>query len=112
MSGEPAKPADLKGYKRLSTWQWLLLLGMTVCVVVIRHLPYLYFPNPAYLDQERIGAVYGSVIMGLLLPYGVAWGVARLAGRSRGAFLGVIWTLAALVFVLNLGLYVQCPTCY
>jgi hypothetical protein len=112
VAGELAEPVDVKAYKRLSTWQWLLLLGMTVCVVVIRHLPYLYFPNPAYLDHERIGAIFGSVIMGLLLPYGVAWGVARLAKRSRSIFLRVLWTLAGLVFLLNLGLHVQCPTCY
>ncbi|TPL04183.1 MULTISPECIES: hypothetical protein [unclassified Mesorhizobium] len=112
MAGEPAEPADLKAYKHLSNWQWLLLLGMTVSVVVIRHLPYLHYPNPAYLDQERIGAIYGSVIMGFLLPYGIAWGVARLARRSRNTFLAVLWTLSGLVFLLNIGLHVACPTCY
>jgi hypothetical protein len=112
MASEPVQPIGVKGYKRLSVWQSLLLLAMTVFVVVIRHLPYLYFPNPAYLDQERIGAIYGSVIMGILLPYGLAWGVARLAGRSRSTFLRVLWTLAGLVFLLNLGLHAQCPTCY
>ncbi|WP_217577925.1 hypothetical protein [Mesorhizobium sp. GbtcB19] len=112
MAGEPAEPADLKAYKRLSTWQWLLLAGMTVSVVAIRHLPYLYYPDPRYLDQERVGAVYGSVILGFLLPYGLAWGISRVARRSRNAFLAVLWTLSGLVFLLNLGLYAACPTCY
>ncbi|TIV62595.1 MAG: hypothetical protein E5V86_21510 [Mesorhizobium sp.] len=112
MAGEPAESADGKGYKRLSTWQWLLLAGMTVSVVAIRHLPYLYYPDPRYLDQERVGAIYGSVVLGFLLPYGLAWCIARLARRSRGTFLAVLWTLAGLMFLLSLGLHAACPTCY
>ena len=112
MASEPVQPNDVRGYKRLGMWQSLLLLGMTVLVVAIRHLPNLYFPNRAFLDQERIGATYGSFIMGIFLPYGLAWGVARLAGRSRSTFLWVLWSLAGLVFLLNLGLLVACPTCY
>ncbi|QND56755.1 hypothetical protein [Mesorhizobium huakuii] len=112
MTSEPFQPNGVKDYKRLSVWQSLSLLGMTVLVVVTRHLPYLYFPNPAYLDQERVGAIYGSFIMGIFLPYGLAWVVARLAGRSRTTFLWVLWSLAGLAFLLNLGLLVDCPTCY
>ncbi|MFD2054466.1 hypothetical protein ACFSQT_15630 [Mesorhizobium calcicola] len=112
MAGNPVEPGDAKGYKRLSVWQWLSLLGMTVCIVILRHLPYLYFPNPRYLDHERIGAIIGSVLMGLLLPYGVASIFGRVDGRSRGTFLRVLWFLAGLVFLLNLGLLAQCQTCY
>jgi len=112
VASEPVQPNGVKSYKRLSVWQSLLLLGMTVFVVVIWHLPYLYFPNPAYLDHERVGAIYGSFILGIFLPYGLAWGVARLAGRSRRSFLGVLWALAGLIFLLNLSVHTRCPTCY
>ncbi|MER8819755.1 hypothetical protein NKH70_07985 [Mesorhizobium sp. M0991] len=98
-------------FNSLSWWQWLLLLSMLVCVVVLRHLPYLHISDPAYLFNERLGAIIASVVLMLVVPYGIAWGIGRLADRSRGGFLWVLWSLATIMFILNLGLLATCPTC-
>lgn len=54
----------------------------------------------------------GAFVAGLLIPYGLAWLCGRVMQRSRIVFLGVLWVLALLVFLSNLNLRYECPTCY
>ncbi|WP_143748736.1 hypothetical protein [Mesorhizobium sophorae] len=101
-----------KKFNHLSWRQWLLLLSMPACVVVFRHLPNLRFSDPAYLFHERIGAIIGAVIIGCLVPYGIAWVCGLPMRRSHVGFQCVLWFLAPATFLLNLALLFDCPTCY
>ncbi|MER8714565.1 hypothetical protein NKJ09_24870 [Mesorhizobium sp. M0189] len=98
-------------FNRLSFEQWSLLIAMTASAILFRQAPNLR-TDPAYLLDERIGGMVGAFVAGLLIPYGLAWLFGRLMRRNRIVFLTVLWVLALLMFVVNLKLRYECPTCY
>lgn len=101
----------VRRFNRLDFEQWSLLIAMSASAILFRQAPNLR-SEPAYLLDERLGGMTGAFITCLLIPYGLAWLSGRIFRRSRLVFLGVLWVLAVLMFVSNLNLRYECPTCY
>lgn len=101
----------VRRFNRLDFEQWSLLVAMSASAVLFRQAPNLRSEPADFLD-ERIGGMLGAFIACLLIPYGLAWLSGRIFRRSRIVFLAVLWVLAVLMFVSNLNLRYECPTCY
>ena len=98
-------------FNRLDFEYWVLLIAMSASAILFRQAPNLR-SEPAVLLDERLGGMAGAFIACLAIPYGLAWLSGRIFGRSRIVFLIVLWVLSVIMFVSNLELRYECPTCY
>ncbi|GES43930.1 hypothetical protein RsS62_31820 [Rhizobium dioscoreae] len=90
------------GFKKLSWWQWLLLALMAIVSTVLHSLSVVDATSPELAAQQG-GALLGTFIGAIIIPYGLAYLVGRLARRSRTAFLLSLWGLALLVLAAQIG---------
>lgn len=89
-------------FKKLRWWQWLVLALMAIVSTILKSLSVVDAASPELAAQQG-GALLGTFIGAIIIPYGLAYLIGRLARRSRTAFLLSLWGLAVLILAAQVG---------